>query len=75
MVVVLFHVVLCLADRGLCFFNRCSHSLCEFVDRLQTEGVLSGFEAHAGDPSSVEQERRVLSSGVDVIVVLELRQG
>ena len=74
-VVVLFHVVLCLADRRLRFFDRCSHSLHEFVDRLQTGGVSSGFEAHAGEPSGVEQERRVLSSGVDVIVVLELCQG
>ena len=75
MVVVPFHVVLCLADHGLCFFDCCSHSLCEFVDCLQTGGVSSEFEAHAGDPSGVEQERRVLSSRVDVIVVLELCQG
>ena len=53
-VVVLFHVILCLADRRLRFFDRCSHSLCEFVDRLQTEGVSSGFKAHAGEPSGVE---------------------
>jgi len=60
---------------GLCFFDCCPHSLREFVDRLQTGGVLLGFEAHTRKPSGVEQERRVLSSRVDVIVMLELRQG
>jgi len=74
-VVVSFRVVLCLADHGFCLFNCRSHPLREFVDRLQTGGVLSGFEAHARKPSGVEQEWRLLSSGVDVIVMLELCQG
>ena len=34
-----------------------------------------GFEAHTRDTSGVEQEQRLLGSGVDVIVVLELCHG
>jgi len=37
--------------------------------------ILSGFKAHARDTSGVKQERRLLGSGVDVVVVLELRHG
>jgi len=74
-VIIPFHIVLSLADRGFCLFDCCSHSLHEFIDRLQTGGVLLGFKAHARKFSSVEQEWRVLSDGVDVIVMLELRQG
>jgi len=41
--------------------------------RLNTRaGVLLGFEAYARNTSGVEQERRLLGSGVDMIVVLEL---
>jgi len=72
-VVIPFHVVLCLADHGLRFFNRRPHPLCEFVDCLQTGRVLSGFEAHARKSSGIEEERRLLGSGVDMVVVLELR--
>jgi len=72
-VVIPFHVVLCLADRGFCFFDHRSHPFHEFVDCLQTGRVLSGFEAHARKSSGVEQERRLLGSGVDMVVVLELR--
>jgi len=71
-VVIPFHVVLCLVDRRFHFFDRCSHPLREFVDCLQTGRVLSGFKAHAKKLSSVEQERRLLGSRVDMVVVLEL---
>jgi len=73
LVVIPFHVVLCLADHGLHFFIRRSHPLRELVDCLQTRRVLSGFEAHVRKSSGVEQERRLLGSRVDVVVVLELR--
>ena len=72
LVVIPFHVVLCLADRRFCFFDRRSHLLHEFVDCLQTGRILSGFEAHVRKSSGVEQEWRLLGSGVDMVVVLEL---
>ena len=62
-------------DCRFCFFDCCSHPLCEFVNCLQTERVLLGFKAHVRKPFGVEQEQRLLSSGVDVIVMLELCQG
>jgi len=34
-----------------------------------------GFKAYARDTSGVEQEWRLLGSGVDMVVVLELRHG
>jgi len=71
-VIIPFHVILCLADRGFYFFDRCSHPLREFVDCLQTRRVLSGFKAHVRKLSGVEQEWRLLGSGVDMVVVLEL---
>jgi len=72
LVVIPFHVVLCLANHRLRFFVRRSHPLHELIDCLQTGRVLLGFEAHARKSSSVEQEQRLLGSGVDVVVVLEL---
>ena len=75
MVVASFHVILYLADCGFCFFDCRSHPLHEFVDYLQTGGVLSGFKAHARKLSSVKQEWRLLGDEVDVIVMLELCQG
>jgi len=51
------------------------YPLRELVNCLKTRGVLLGFEAHARKLSSVEQEWRLLDSGVDMIVVLELCHG
>jgi len=34
LVIVSFHVIPCLADHRLRFFNCCPHSFCEFVDYL-----------------------------------------
>jgi len=74
-VTVSFHIVLCLVDCGFCSLDCCSHPFCKFIDCFQTGRVLPGFEAYARKPSSVEQKQRLLSSRVDVIVVLELCQG
>jgi len=74
LVIVSFYVVLCFADHRLCFLDCCLHPFHELINCLQTGGVLSGFKAHARKSFSVEQEQRLLSSGVDVIAMLKLYQ-
>jgi len=74
-VAVSLHVFLRFADRGLCFFDCHSHPFRKLVDCLYIGVILSEFKAHARDTSGVEQERRLLGNGVDVVVVLELRHG
>jgi len=73
LVIIPFYVVLCLVDRELRFFVCCSYPLHKLVDCFQTRRVLSGFKAYARKLSGIEQERRLLGSEVDVVVVLELR--
>ena len=74
-VVVPLHVFLHFADRGLCFFDHHSHPFCKLIDHLYIGVILSGFKAHVRDMSGVKQEWRLLSSGVDIVVVLELCHG
>ena len=46
----------------------------ELIDGFHVGPRLIRFKAHAGDTSSVEEERRVLSRRVNLVVVLEFHE-
>jgi hypothetical protein len=47
----------------------------ELINGFKVRPLLTGFKAHAGYPSSVQKERRLLSCRVYMVVILELCQG
>ena len=72
LVVVSGHVVFCFGHRGLRFFERALHTVCEVVYSFYLGWWLARLEAHAWVSACVEEERCPLSGGVDVVVVREL---
>ena len=73
LVVVSGHVVFCFGYCRLRFFERALHPVCEVVYGFYLGWWLVQLEAHARVSACVEEERRLLSGGVDVVVVRELR--
>src|SRR6267378_8387288 len=73
LVVVLGHVVFCFGHRRLGFFEHALHPVCEVIYGFYLGWWLVRLEAHAWVSACVEEERRLLSGGVDVVVVRELR--
>jgi len=73
LVVVSGHVVFGFGHRGLRFFERALHPVGEVVYGFYLGWRLARFEAHAWVSACVEEERRLLGGGVDVVIVRELR--
>jgi len=68
------HVILQLGQIRLCFLLGVCHLIFELIDGFHVGPRLIRFKAHAGDTSSVEEERRVLSRRVNLVVVLEFHE-
>ena len=73
LVVVSGHVIFCFGYRGLRFFERALHPVCEVVYGFYLGWWLARLEAHPRVSARVKEERCLLSGGVDMVVVRELR--
>src|SRR6267378_2797786 len=73
-IVIAGHVILslCKCGPGLC--ERGLHPIRELIHSFQS-GWWRGFKAHVWVLSRVQEERCLLSAGVDMVVVLEFRHG
>jgi len=68
------HVILQLGQSRLCFLQAVCHPIFELIDGFHAGPRLVRFKAHLGDMSGVEEERRVLSGRMNLVVVLEFRE-